>query len=182
MGHVHGEKIMLREYMIEDLPSARAWVNDEQVTGMLSHRFLPPQTYDMTEEYYRAVISGSAAGYHFVIADKQSGDYIGQVDLFNLQQIDRTVDMGIVIGNPRDFGKGYGSEAVSLVLRFAFQDANLRRVCLTVDADNPRAIRVYEKNGFVREGVLRKHNFVRGAYRDIVQMGILREEWRDLQQ
>lgn len=178
MGHVTGERIVLREYQIEDLPYARAWVNDTQTTDMLSHIFLMPQTYDSTEQYYRSILEGRSAGYHFIIAHRENSQYIGQIDLFSLQQVDRTAELGIVIGAPKDRGKGYGREALALLLGYAFDRCNLHRIHLTVKADNVQAQRCYESCGFVREGVLRQHFFNNGTYHDIVQMGILREEWR----
>jgi RimJ/RimL family protein N-acetyltransferase len=85
---------------------------------------------------------------------------------------------GIFIGESDARGRGLGTDATALVLRHAFDTLNLNRVWLHVFEDNPGAIHVYEKLGFVREGVLREDNFRGGRYRDTVAMGILRADWR----
>jgi len=86
--------------------------------------------------------------------------------------------VGIGLGEREQWGKGYGTDAMLVILRYAFQELNLRRVTLSVSGYNPRAIRSYEKAGFVHEGL--SHNFfLRDGKRwDIVFMGILREEWQ----
>lgn len=178
MPHVSGQRVLLREYQMEDLPYARLWVNDPETTAMLSHRFLPAQSWEDTEAYFRSVVEDRNPGYHFVIAQKEDGAYLGQIDLFSLQQVDRHAELGIVIGEAKHRGKGYGREAIGLLLGYAFDHCNLNRVHLTALADNLQGIRCYEACGFVREGVLRQHSYMNGAYRDLVQMGVLREDWR----
>ena len=178
MPHRIGERIMLREYRREDLQEMRKWVNDPGVTHFLSHIFLPAQTLPMTEAFLERVLGGQNLDYHFVIADRQTEAYIGQIDLFNLNTIDRYAELGIVIGDPAQQNRGIGGEAVALMLEFAFQHANLQRVELWVNADNARAIRCYEKAGFVREGCRRQCHFQDGGFADMVLMGALRDEWR----
>ena len=75
-------------------------------------------------------------------------------------------------------GKGYGTDAFRILVDYAFTRRNLRRVYLEVLASNERAIASYRKVGFVEEGRLREHCWVRGAYVDEVRMGLLRSEWR----
>jgi RimJ/RimL family protein N-acetyltransferase len=78
----------------------------------------------------------------------------------------------------RDFwGKGYGTDAMNVILRFAFEELNLRRVSLDTFEYNPRAIRSYEKVGFVHEGRARNFLYREGRRWDLIFMGILREEW-----
>jgi RimJ/RimL family protein N-acetyltransferase len=85
--------------------------------------------------------------------------------------------VGIVIGERDYWGRGYGTDAMLIMLRFAFAELNLRRMALGVFANNPRAIRSYEKAGFQREGVVRGDCRRDGQRWDTVYMGILREEW-----
>jgi RimJ/RimL family protein N-acetyltransferase len=89
--------------------------------------------------------------------------------------------VGIGIGERAYWGNGYGTEAMRLLLRFAFSELNLQRVSLGVYAYNPRALRSYEKAGFRREGVVRGDCRRDGQHWDSVFMGILREEWLDLE-
>jgi RimJ/RimL family protein N-acetyltransferase len=84
---------------------------------------------------------------------------------------------GIGIGEREFWGKGYGTDAMNVILRYAFQELNLRRVTLDTFEYNPRAIRSYEKAGFVHEGRARGYLHREGRRWDLIFMGILREEW-----
>ena len=84
----------------------------------------------------------------------------------------------IVIGDKAYWGRGYGSDAVNVLLDYAFRLRNLRKVYLNVNGNNPRAMRAYAKCGFVEEGRWRKHVWSNGEYVDLVCMGILREEYQ----
>jgi RimJ/RimL family protein N-acetyltransferase len=85
--------------------------------------------------------------------------------------------VGIGIGDRDFWGKGYGTDAMNVILRYAFQELNLRRVSLDTFEYNPRAIRSYEKAGFVHEGRAREYLLREGRRWDLIYMGILREEW-----
>jgi len=85
--------------------------------------------------------------------------------------------MGIGIGDKGYWGRGVGTEAMSLLMRYAFTELNLHRLSLTVFEYNERAIRMYEKLGFRIEGINRDYHFREGRRWDLVCMGILREEW-----
>jgi len=78
-----------------------------------------------------------------------------------------------------DWGKGYGTDAMRVLLRFAFTEINLHRVSLTVFGYNPRAIRSYEKAGFVVEGRARQRLRRDGQWWEVVYMGILKDEWKE---
>lgn len=85
--------------------------------------------------------------------------------------------LGIGIGEPEYWGKGYGTEAAQLVLDYAFTELNLHRVSLDVLGYNQRAIRSYEKSGFVMEGMQRRIVNREGKRWDVYFMGVLREDW-----
>ncbi|HQV63828.1 MAG TPA: GNAT family protein, partial [Anaerolineales bacterium] len=92
----------------------------------------------------------------------------------------RNAFVGIGINNREDWGKGYGTEAMKLMLQFAFTEVNLYRVTLTVFEYNPRAIRSYEKAGFRHEGRLRGALLKDGKRWDVLYMGILCDDWMKL--
>lgn len=89
--------------------------------------------------------------------------------------------MGLGIGERDFWGKGYGTDLMKLILRYAFLEVNLRRVTLTVFEYNPRAIRAYEKAGFRHEGRIRGGLYRDGKRYDELFMGVLREEWLNLE-
>ena len=115
-----------------------------------------------------------APAVRFVI--EVDGVAVGSVSLFAVDALARHAEVGIALV-PEARGRGVGSAAVAQVVEFAFVRRNLRRLHLEAIASNVGAIRVYEKAGFVVEGHQREHAWVRGAYEDIVRMGLLRSEW-----
>jgi RimJ/RimL family protein N-acetyltransferase len=115
-------------------------------------------------------------GVIFAIRPLQDDRLVGYCQLVNVQWVHRSAELRIRLGTEADRGRGFGTDAVRLLVEFAFRDLNLRRVFVHVFADNTRAARVYEKVGFVREGVLREAVYIDARYVDIVVMGILRPE------
>lgn len=176
MPRMLGERIMLREFEQNDLGEMRKWITDPDSTRYLSDTFVVPQTWEQTAGFLDALLSGGKPGVHLVIADIMTGDYLGQCDLMNVTDYSRKAELAIVLG-PEHQGKGYGGEAIELLLELAFCHLNLNRVHLRVSSQNARALICYERAGFAREGVLRQDSFSGGEYRDTVIMGILRDEW-----
>lgn len=179
MPHLVGETIMLREYRQDDIPSIREWVNDPQTTRYLSPIFWPPQTMTDTEEFMSRMLQSSHIGCNFVVADKRDESYIGQLDLFTINWKQRWGELGFVIGKQEWRNRGVGTEALGLMLEYAFQTLGLERVQLEVYMDNHQALRCYEKAGFVLEGVKRHAIFLEGAYADVGMMSVLSGEWRE---
>ena len=113
----------------------------------------------------------------FGIVLKGSDRLIGSIGLRNVDPVGRSATFGIIIGDLNYHNQGYGTKATKLVLKFAFQELNLNRVELSVFGNNWRAIRVYQKVGFVNEGCLRQAAYRNGQYQDEYRFAILREEW-----
>jgi RimJ/RimL family protein N-acetyltransferase len=101
------------------------------------------------------------------------GTAVGSASIFGFDWFARHAEVGIALV-PEARGRGVGTAAIAQLVEFGFVRRNLRRLHLQAIASNGRALRAYEKAGFVVEGRLREHAFVRGAYEDIVLMGILR--------
>jgi RimJ/RimL family protein N-acetyltransferase len=101
---------------------------------------------------------------------------IGSCQLHSIHPIHRSAELQIRIGEVRARGKGYGTEALRLLLDFGFRDLNLHRIYLHVFKTNTRAIRLYKKCGFRTEGVLREHAWVDGEFVDVLVMAKLRAE------
>jgi RimJ/RimL family protein N-acetyltransferase len=113
----------------------------------------------------------------FSVRSLEDERLIGFVALDGIQWSHGNAYVAIGIGEPRDWSKGYGSDAMRLVLRYAFTELNLHRVSLGVYAYNERAIRSYEKVGFVHEGRARQFVQREGRRWDALAMGILRADW-----
>ena len=179
MPRLIGETIMLREYREDDFPEIRKWVNRAETTRFLSSRFWAPQTTMDTRQFLDNMLQSSHNGCNFVIADKQTERYIGQLDLFRLDWKLRCAELGIVIGAEEERSRGIGREALTLLLQYAFDTLGMERVELTVDMDNEQAKRCYERVGFVLEGVKRHAYFRDGIFSDIGILSVLSGEWRD---
>lgn len=120
--------------------------------------------------------------YGFAIRTIEDDRLIGIVDLSGVDWVARNCWVGIGIGEPAFWGKGYGSDAMNEILRFGFTWLNLNRVSLTVFEYNERGYRSYLKCGFKEEGRLRQWMQRGGERFDLIYMGILREEWMALQE
>jgi RimJ/RimL family protein N-acetyltransferase len=104
------------------------------------------------------------------------GSAVGAVSLFEENALVHHAEVGIALVSEAR-GRGIGTAAIAQLVEFAFVRRNLRRLHLEAISSNIGAIRVYEKAGFVVEGRQREHAWVRGAYEDMVLMGLLRSEW-----
>lgn len=107
---------------------------------------------------------------------------IGFIAFDGINWTDRDSYVAIGIGEPDFWSKGYGSDAMRLMLRYGFNELNLHRISLTVFEQNPRGIRSYEKCGFKHEGRIRDFLLRDGKRSDMLHMGILRSEWDKLGQ
>lgn len=174
-----GENIILREYRKEDLPYIRKWVNNKEITNNLSNIFLYPHTMNDTESFLNSMLEGSSGFKGYVVAHKETGEYIGQIDLIAIDWINRVATLGIVLGATENLSKGYGTEAIRLIQEFVFNKLNLHKLDLEVRSYNERAIRCYKKCGFVEEGRFREDFFVDGKYTDTLFMGILKSEYKN---
>lgn len=180
MAYLYGERIMLREYRPEDLVPIRRWVNDPEIVGYLSDIFLYPHTLESTEDYLRAMMDPKSDTRGFVIADAATELYIGQINLDAIDWKNRVGRIGILLGSAEWFGRGIGTEAMRLLVAFAFLEMNLHRLELEVYDFNERALRSYRSCGFREEGRLRQRQYKNGRYVDVIQMGLLRSEWEAL--
>jgi RimJ/RimL family protein N-acetyltransferase len=116
----------------------------------------------------------------FMIRTLAEGRLIGSIGLDGIRWQHGDTFVGIGIGERDYWGKGYGTDAMRIILRYAFVELNLHRVSLDVFEYNPRAIRSYEKVGFTIEGRQRQVLNRDGRRWDMIYMGILRQEWEKL--
>ena len=110
------------------------------------------------------------------------GKLAGDCSLHDRDRRSRVAALGIGIYDPDFVGRGYGREAIELLLGWAFRIENYERIWLDTWATNERAIRCYRAVGFVEEGRMRRQLFVKGQHIDMLVMGLLRDEWRARQQ
>ena len=113
----------------------------------------------------------------FAIRTLEGDRIIGEIGLDGIRWTHGDCFVGIGLGEREFWGKGYGTDAMRIILRYAFTELNLQRVTLDVFEYNPRGVRSYEKVGFVHEGRERGTLLRDGRRWDLIFMGILRADW-----
>src|SRR5512142_728288 len=174
---IYGKRIRLRGVERSDVPLFQQWLNDPDVTEGLG-MYLPLSLVD--EEHWFEGLAKSDPVERPLAIEIQDGDgwrLIGNLSFFNLEWTNSCAELGIIIGDKSVWNQGYGSESVCLLLQHGFETLNLPRIYLRVYSTNRRAIRSYEKVGFVLEGTLREAVYRHGRYADVHVMSVLRSEW-----
>ena len=176
---LRGSKVYLRPLERADLNDTYlAWLNDAEVTRYLETGAFPATMHDL-EKFYEGV-TGSKTEVIFAIADRKSHRHVGNVKLGPINWVHRTTMFGIMIGDKACWGTGIGQEVTRLMVEYAFDRLDLRRVGLVVFEEHQPAVRCYEKVGFKIEGCLRQQMFQDGEYKNHLYMGLLRSEYRPL--
>ncbi|MBM3475595.1 MAG: GNAT family N-acetyltransferase [Armatimonadetes bacterium] len=174
---IRGERVTLRPIDAdEDAERCFGWVNDLDVTRFLGfegpltrhkeHEILARER-DPEQDIILAVLT-------------EDGTHIGNCGLHRINLASRKAELGIMLGDKRYWGQGYGTDVVKTLCAFGFVRMNLQRIQLGVFSHNPRAQRCYEKCGFQVEGRFRRSIYKAGEYRDEIRMAILREEFMAL--
>jgi RimJ/RimL family protein N-acetyltransferase len=176
-----GKLVRLRAREMTDLENSIRWINDPEVTCFLGGQARYPWSRAEEEDWLRgAVLQTKPPEVSLSIETLADSRHIGGIGLHKVGAEDRKAELGIMIGEKDCWSRGYGTDAILTLLRFAFDEMNLNRVDLTVHDDNARAIACYRKCGFVEEGRLRQDRYKAGAYHDTLIMGILADEFRAL--
>ena len=170
-----GARVVLRPLVKADAPRLAAIVNDPAVSRTM--RATQGHVSIAAEELFIESLETAPAVLVLGVAAAEDGRLLGAAGLHHLDDPARKAELGIFLGPPSEWGRGLGGEAVALLLRHAFEALRLHRVWLHVPADHERAIRVYERLGFRREGLLRESARRSDGWVDVVVMGILADEW-----
>jgi RimJ/RimL family protein N-acetyltransferase len=167
-------RILLTPLVSDDSPLLFEWINNEELVSFNAH-FKPVAWADHLIWFEK--VTRNSGEMIFGIRLKEQNRLIGTCQLRGIQQLFSSAVLQIRIGDPEYLSKGYGSEAVSLLLKFGFEELKLNRIELEVFVDNERAVKSYKKNGFVEEGIKRQAGFVQGKRKDIMMMSILKSEF-----
>ena len=174
-----GNNVLLRPVKRSDISHFVRWFNDSEVVQYLA-MYLPMT--EMAEEKYIEELGTTKARSHaqFIIEVKvgASTKPIGTCGLEGINSKDNHATFGIVIGEKDYWSKSYGMEAARLLINYGFRQLNLHRISSTALAFNERSTGLHNKVGFREEGRLRQIIFKNGQYHDLVQFGLLREEWK----
>jgi len=170
-----GSKCYLSPPCPEDAELWAAWENDLAVTIPLGDEAYTPSSLERARESIADIVKH---GTHvFTVVDIATDEPIGRCLLFNIDTVNRSATLGIVIGEKTHWGQGYGTEATRLLLDYAFNLLNLNSVMLGVFAFNARAIASYRRVGFREIGRRRQARIIGGVRHDVVLMDILADEF-----
>jgi len=170
------KKVYLAELREGDSDLFTKWQWDEAFAEGISYDvFHPFQKKDWEKMFDN---SESNEEFHYTIRKISDDSLIGFISLSDVLLKNRRGELGIGIPAKENRGKGYGSEAIQCLLRFAFDHLGLHKINLSVNANNMPAIHVYESLGFIREGINRQAFFHEGTWYDIYDYGLLQSEWR----
>jgi RimJ/RimL family protein N-acetyltransferase len=171
---LNGKRIQLRPMQEDDIARQHEFFQDLELYQLDSA--LPQVSpWGKAQDFYtsRTRFENDIAPF----AIEADGTYIGYCSLMHLRDRHGNVELGIMIGDRAYWNRGYGREAINLLLDYGFRYQAARRIHLTTHAKNERAIRCYLACGFVEEGRPRQVVWIDGAYTDLVEMSMLRDEW-----
>lgn len=163
--------IYLRLMTYEDTEKIVEWRNSDSVRKRFIYQGL--FTKESHENWIRTMVETGKV-VQMIICEIGTDRAVGSVYVRDIDNIHHKAEYGIFIGEKEARGKGYGTAATKLMVRYCFEELRLHRLFLRVYAENERAIRSYEKAGFVKEAHLREDVYIDGEYKDIVLMGILK--------
>ena len=174
-----GKLVRLRALRAEDAETAVRWLNDLETVQQISGGMALPVSLDEEKKWIEEHAGQKSDRQYSFAVETLDGKYIGNCDYFDLNWHDRTCKVGWLIG-PEGRGKGYGTDMIRTLLGVCFDTLGMHKVSLDVMGFNDRAIRLYERIGFVREGVFREQLLARGRRWDEYRYGMLEREYRAL--
>ena len=173
---LRGEQVRLTAPTAADLPAITRWWSDPDFLRLYNTAPAAPRNEDQLGRRFDFSHTSSDT-FLFAIRLLADDTLLGLLEFDGVDWSNRTTFVSIGLGAAEHRGRGYGADAMRVGLRFAFHELNLHRVCLTVFSYNAPAIALYERLGFVREGVYREHIERDGQHFDMLLFGLLRREW-----
>jgi RimJ/RimL family protein N-acetyltransferase len=169
------ERVYLRPLEKKDLYLRPKWFNDEEINKTLLIDI--PISLAGTEDWFSRSVKDNSK-LNLSICDKKTDKVIGMTGLLNISYKHRKAQFYITIGEKEYWGKGLPDEIIPLVLNFGFSELGLNKIYLYTINNNNRARKVYERNGFKQEAVLKEDFFCRGQLQDITVHSIFRKRWQ----
>ena len=172
---IKGKKITLRPLEREDWKKTIVWRNNISIKKLAMMHPFPITEMNELGWYEELLKSKSDKNLFFAIVNENS-ETIGFISLNNINRTNRNCYLSIVIGDENNQGKGYGKEAMEIILDYAFKTLNLIKVSLEVNSSNEKAINLYKKLSFIEEGRLKRHFFSDRIYHDVLILSCFRSE------
>lgn len=177
-GILESENIYLREVRPSDVnENYYRWMNDPDITKYLESRF-HPNSMEKLREYVKNRNCDNE-NIFFAILLKDGNRHIGNVKLGPINIFHRFADVGILIGEKDCWGRGYGTETIRLIAKYAFNVLNLNKLVAGCYSLNKGSIKAFKKAGFSEEGRRRQQYFCDGKYVDDIELGLLRSDYQE---
>ena len=170
---IAGEHVILRAFEREDAERCYRWMNDPNIVRTLKSRY--PIAFQNEIEWLERAMHAHSTERHFAIERKDDRTHIGNASIHDIEWVSRTAKFGLFIGEPSAWNRGFGSDAIRTLTRFAFDEMNLHKLRINIFDYNDRAKHILESHGFVQEGRLRREFFRDGTYHDIVILSTFRD-------
>jgi RimJ/RimL family protein N-acetyltransferase len=173
-----GELVRIDSFDLErDVEEFAAWHNDPKFQRLGFDQAIRPTSHDEARKLMEEWRDGWPSSVSFAVRALDDDRLVGLTRLYDIQAHHGTAILGISIGRPEEWGKGFGADASRVTIRYGFQELNLYRIWLDVFGYNDRAQALYRRLGFTEEGRLREHFERDGRRHDVILMGLLRPEW-----
>jgi RimJ/RimL family protein N-acetyltransferase len=169
-----GKNIYLSPFSDEDYILFTEWINDYETARDLNQF---SNVFSLEDEKDFVENTKKSNKIYLSIVKEENDELIGNISLANIDNIHKTATLGIMIGKKDERGKGYGTEAITLMLDYAFNYLNLNNIMLEALCTNIKAVKCYEKCGFKKMGIRRESSYINGKYRDNIFMQILKKDF-----
>lgn len=172
------ERLILRALSLEDIDFLLRHFGDEDVNRYSSYENLKNRE-EAIDFYNRFIEPGKSTRFRLGIVLEETGELVGTLGYHNLSRRDHSAEIGYDLSKVY-WGKGIMTEAVVALIRYGFEQMNLNRIEATVDSENSRSIRLLERLGFMREGLLRERYYYKGRFHDELIYSLLHRDKKDL--
>ncbi len=175
--NIYGKKVVLRAMEMEDCELVKDMFNDPEIENLVGGWAFPLSLFSQKKWFEMHYNDQSA--YRFVVDTKENGS-IGILTITDIDWKNRRAAIGLKLASKDNRFKGYGTDAIMAIMRYAFDELGFHRLDASRLALNQVSARMLAKCGFTEEGVKREYIYKRGQYRDLVDAGILADEYHDL--
>lgn len=169
--------IYLREISENDLPLINKWRNDVKLISLLGTPFRHINL-ETDFEWFQNYLKNRDTQVRCAIIDEKTDHILGIASLTGINHINKNCEFHIMIGDNKNRNKGVGTIATQKMVEHAFRNLNMHKIWLTVLEHNISAIKVYEKIGFKKEGLLKEAVFKEGRFRNLFYMALLESEYK----
>ncbi|MGM0640664.1 MAG: GNAT family N-acetyltransferase [Thermotogota bacterium] len=183
--HIITNNLIIKPHTKDNKELLYKWMND---ANLAYYDDEDPEPYEgpswekmekIMERFIKSTPEKNGDIIHLAIHKKDSNDFIGFTMIALIDKYHKKCHLGLTIGNKEEWGKGYGTEVVKAMIKFAFNDLKMNRVGAEIYSHNIGSIKIFEKSGFKKEGIIRQSVLKNSHYKDEFIYGILKEEyWR----